>query len=105
MQYSDGVDKAFTVKAAWELYQARRAGRGPGVSDTYAELLKDWDARGQVTNNPGGASSSSIPAAKPPSQPFRLKNMHPNLCDTWHTPRAKTMTGFESNVCGLPKRI
>jgi len=69
MQYSDGVDKAFTVKAAWELYQAPRAGRGPGVSVTDAELLKDWDARGQVTNNPGGASSSSIPAAKPPSQP------------------------------------
>ena len=69
MQYSDGVDKAFTVKAAWELYQARRAGRGPGVPDTYAELLKDWDARCQVTNNPDGATSSSTPAAKPPSQP------------------------------------
>ena len=32
MQYSDGVDKAFTVKAAWELYEARRAGRGLGAS-------------------------------------------------------------------------
>ena len=68
-QYSDGVDRAFTVKAAWELYDRRLAGRGV-LHDNYAGLLKDWETRMPAPKNPGGSSSSSTtPAAKPPSQP------------------------------------
>ena len=70
-QYSDGVDKAYTVKAAWELYHARLVGGGPNVPDIFADLVKDWEARMQVTKNPGDASSSTTPAATPLSQPTR----------------------------------
>jgi hypothetical protein len=80
---SDGVDTgsdAFHRPAAppsvadgiQEHSASKRIGRGPGVPYNYADLVKDWQRTGQVTNNPGGASSSSTtPAANPPSQPSR----------------------------------